>query len=235
MAASCLTTGWCWHQALSSVGVLSKAMMPQPCDLPHAWQAGPQTLLLRQQLVAMPDGGLVVIAAPEEPFRCPPGPYERASLIAHYLKVHKPRSKGIDSGYQRRLYQAATVSKRLAASLSWDDRMDPALAKRAGDSGRPKAGMVYTDFDEYKPAVANIIRPAGERHCWTADLDLGKAGVRYSHTPLNLLCTVIFIFWGMRRLPTRCQNRPSAPIIKPRHVLRLSWPCCAAVRCLPQR
>ena len=49
---------------------------------PHAWKAGPQTLLLHRQLEAMPDGGLVLIAAPAEPYRCPPGPYERASLIA---------------------------------------------------------------------------------------------------------------------------------------------------------
>src|SRR5215831_1170830 len=60
---------------------------------PHAWHAGPQTLLLRRQLEAMEDGGLVVITAPDNPYRCPPGPYERASLIAHYLKTHKPRSK----------------------------------------------------------------------------------------------------------------------------------------------
>jgi sulfide dehydrogenase [flavocytochrome c] flavoprotein subunit len=61
--------------------------------MPHAWKAGPQTALLRKQLEAMPDGGLVVIAAPADPFRCPPGPYERASLIAHYLKQAKPKSK----------------------------------------------------------------------------------------------------------------------------------------------
>ena len=61
--------------------------------LPHAWKAGEQTLVLRRQLEAMEDGGTVVIVAPANPFRCPPGPYERASLIAHYLKTHKPRSK----------------------------------------------------------------------------------------------------------------------------------------------
>jgi len=61
--------------------------------MPHAWKAGEQTTILRKQLEAMPDGGVVIIAAPPNPFRCPPGPYERASLIAHYLKKHKPRSK----------------------------------------------------------------------------------------------------------------------------------------------
>ncbi len=54
---------------------------------PHAWKAGAQTLLLRDQLEAMPDGGLVVMSVPPAPFRCPPGPYERASLIAQYLKA----------------------------------------------------------------------------------------------------------------------------------------------------
>ncbi len=61
--------------------------------LPHAWKAGAQTQLLRQQLVDMKDGGVVIIAPPANPFRCPPGPYERASQIAHYLKNNKPKSK----------------------------------------------------------------------------------------------------------------------------------------------
>ena len=61
--------------------------------IPHAWKAGAQTMLLRKQLQAMDDGGVVVIAPPGNPFRCPPGPYERASMIAHYLKTKKPKSK----------------------------------------------------------------------------------------------------------------------------------------------
>jgi sulfide dehydrogenase [flavocytochrome c] flavoprotein chain len=62
---------------------------------PHAWKAGAQTTLLRNQLLAMRDGGTVIITSPPNPYRCPPGPYERASLIAYYLKVHKPKSKVI--------------------------------------------------------------------------------------------------------------------------------------------
>jgi sulfide dehydrogenase [flavocytochrome c] flavoprotein subunit len=61
--------------------------------MPHAWKAGQQTVILRKQLEAMKDGGTVIIAAPPNPFRCPPGPYERASQIAKYLKTHKPKSK----------------------------------------------------------------------------------------------------------------------------------------------
>lgn len=60
---------------------------------PHAWKAGPQTALLRAQLETMEDGGTFVLVAPENPFRCPPGPYERVSLIANYFKNEKPNSK----------------------------------------------------------------------------------------------------------------------------------------------
>jgi sulfide dehydrogenase [flavocytochrome c] flavoprotein subunit len=60
---------------------------------PHAWQAGPQTHLLKKQLDSMPDGGLFILSAPANPFRCPPGPYERISMVAHYFKTKKPKSK----------------------------------------------------------------------------------------------------------------------------------------------
>ncbi|MGB4858669.1 MAG: FAD/NAD(P)-binding oxidoreductase, partial [Dokdonella sp.] len=61
--------------------------------MPHAWQAGPQTSLLAKQLAALPAGGVVAITVPKMPYRCPPGPYERACLIADWLKVNKPRAK----------------------------------------------------------------------------------------------------------------------------------------------
>ena len=59
----------------------------------HAWKAGPQTVELRRQLEAMPDGGVYVLSIPKAPYRCPPGPYERVCQVASYLKVAKPRSK----------------------------------------------------------------------------------------------------------------------------------------------
>lgn len=61
--------------------------------VPHAWKAGEQTSILRKQLEDMKDGGTFVVSAPPNPFRCPPGPYERASLVANYMKHHKPKSK----------------------------------------------------------------------------------------------------------------------------------------------
>lgn len=69
-------------------------MSPQAAEqIPHAWKAGPQTVLLRRQLEAMTNGGVVVISVPLAPYRCPPGPYERTCQIAHYLKTSKPKSK----------------------------------------------------------------------------------------------------------------------------------------------
>jgi len=75
------------HGALPGYGIDAPAIMP------HAWVPGAQTELLRGQLEAMKDGGTVLVTVPPTPFRCPPGPFERASLIAHYLRGRKPRSK----------------------------------------------------------------------------------------------------------------------------------------------
>jgi sulfide dehydrogenase [flavocytochrome c] flavoprotein chain len=59
----------------------------------HSWKAGPQTVALRKQLTDMPDGGVYAISIPKVPYRCPPGPYERACMVAAYFKQAKPRSK----------------------------------------------------------------------------------------------------------------------------------------------
>jgi NADPH-dependent 2,4-dienoyl-CoA reductase/sulfur reductase-like enzyme len=127
--------------------------------MPHAWRAGPQTLLLRRQLEAMEDGGLVVIAAPANPFRCPPGPYERASLIAHYLKTKKPRSKILildakDAFSKQRLFQNA-----------WNE-LYPGMVEWVGlsqggkvTSVDPATNTLSTDFAQHKAAVANVIPP----------------------------------------------------------------------------
>jgi NADPH-dependent 2,4-dienoyl-CoA reductase/sulfur reductase-like enzyme len=67
--------------------------LANPDLMPHAWKAGPQTSLLAQQLGAMRAGGVVVLTIPRTPYRCPPGPYERACLVADWLKARKPRSR----------------------------------------------------------------------------------------------------------------------------------------------
>lgn len=67
--------------------------LTNPDAMPHAWKAGPQTTLLRQQLQAMAPNGVAVLTIPKVPYRCPPGPYERACLLADWLKKNKPQAK----------------------------------------------------------------------------------------------------------------------------------------------
>jgi NADPH-dependent 2,4-dienoyl-CoA reductase/sulfur reductase-like enzyme len=127
--------------------------------MPHAWWAGEQTLLLRRQLEAMPDGGTVVISAPANPFRCPPGPYERASLIAYYLKQTKPRSKLIlldakDAFSKQRLFQNAW-QQLYPELLEWVSLSNGGKVV----SVDAKTRTVTTDFASYKADVANIIPP----------------------------------------------------------------------------
>jgi sulfide dehydrogenase [flavocytochrome c] flavoprotein chain len=127
--------------------------------MPHAWQAGEQTLLLRRQLEAMTDGGTVVISAPANPFRCPPGPYERASLIAYYLKKAKPRSKLIvldakDTFSKQRLFQEAW-QQLYPGLLEWVSLSDGGKVT----SVDAKTRTLATDFATYNPDVANVIPP----------------------------------------------------------------------------
>jgi NADPH-dependent 2,4-dienoyl-CoA reductase/sulfur reductase-like enzyme len=107
----------------------------------------------------MADGGLVVVTAPEEPFRCPPGPYERASLIAYYLKTHKPHSKLLlldakDTFSKQELFRTAWT-RLYPGLLEWVPRSQSGRVVRVDTH----AGTVHTDFDEYKPAVTNVIPP----------------------------------------------------------------------------
>ncbi|OCK54317.1 NAD(P)/FAD-dependent oxidoreductase [Bradyrhizobium sp. LMTR 3] len=127
--------------------------------MPHAWKAGEQTLLLRKQLEAMDDGGLVVIAAPANPFRCPPGPYERACLIAHYLKSKKPRSKLIildakDAFSKQRLFQNAW--KELYPGMVEWISLSQGGKVNAVD---PATNTLITDFGNHTAQVANVIPP----------------------------------------------------------------------------
>ena len=79
--------------------------------MPHAWKAGEQTVLLRKQIEAMDDGGVVVLAVPSAPLRCPPAPYERACLIAHYLKSQQAALEDSDPRRQGRLFRSNACSR----------------------------------------------------------------------------------------------------------------------------
>lgn len=127
--------------------------------LPHAWKAGEQTLLLRRQLEAMDDGGTVIISAPSNPFRCPPGPYERASLIAHYLKTHKPRSKLIildakDTFSKQRLFTSAWQAL-YPNIIEWVSLSSGGMVNEVD----AKTRTLVTDFGRHTGDVVNVIPP----------------------------------------------------------------------------
>ncbi|AWN50851.1 NAD(P)/FAD-dependent oxidoreductase [Methylobacterium sp. 17Sr1-1] len=127
--------------------------------MPHAWKAGAQTELLAQKLAALPEGGTVVLSVPGNPYRCPPGPYERASLIAYYLKAHKPRAKLIvldakDTFSKQKLFEQAW--KALYPGLL---EYVPLAAGGQVTAVDPAAMTVATDFETYKADLACIIPP----------------------------------------------------------------------------
>ncbi|MDJ0512086.1 MAG: FCSD flavin-binding domain-containing protein [Methyloceanibacter sp.] len=132
--------------------------------MPHAWEAGPQTRLLRKQLEEMPDGGVVAIAPPTNPFRCPPGPYERASLIANYLKTHKPRSKllVLDSKeyFSKQILFQRAWAELYGDLIEWHSVLDygPVIAVK------PKEMVLVTESKEIKVDVANVIPPQRAGH-----------------------------------------------------------------------
>jgi len=129
---------------------------------PHAWKAGPQTLLLQKQLQAMPDGGKVIIVAPPNPFRCPPGPYERASLIAHYLQQHKPKSKVIvldskDNFSKKPLFiQAWTKLYGYGTDNALIDLIDGPKGGKV-ESFDSETMTLQTEIEEFKGDVVCII------------------------------------------------------------------------------
>jgi len=129
-------------------------------DMPHAYKAGPQTLVLKKQLESMPDGGTFVIAVPPGPFRCPPGPYERASQVAAYLKGHgKTKSKVLildanDSFSKKGLFEQAWKT-HYPDMVQWvPGASDGKVVKIDA-----KTKTAYTNFGEHKADVLNVIPP----------------------------------------------------------------------------
>ncbi|MFN3304767.1 MAG: FCSD flavin-binding domain-containing protein [Roseateles sp.] len=121
----------------------------------HAWQAGAQTLALRRQLQALPEGGVVLISIPKAPYRCPPGPYERACLIASWLRRHKPRAKLLvldanpEVQSKRALFERA-FAQHHAGVLEY--RPNAELQAVAGDVAR-------FEFEDIRADVMNLIPP----------------------------------------------------------------------------
>jgi len=126
-------------------------------QIPHAWKAGWQTVNLHEQLAAMPNGGVFVMNVPKAPYRCPPGPYERAAQVAYYLKNHKPKSKVIvlDANVE-------IISKKGLFTKVFNDMYAGIIDYRPNNALLDvdvATKTVRTDFDSVRADVLNIIPP----------------------------------------------------------------------------
>lgn len=157
----------------------------------HAWKAGAQTLKLRQQVESMRDGGVIAVAMPLAPYRCPPGPYERVCLIANYLKRAKPRSKIImlDANPD-------VASKKPLFLKAWDTLYKDWVEYRPNSKvTRVNAAnmSVGTEFEDIKADVINIIPP--QRAGQVAEL----AGVRTDSS--GVWCPASFVSYESKAKP----------------------------------
>ncbi|HEY8243440.1 MAG TPA: NAD(P)/FAD-dependent oxidoreductase [Casimicrobiaceae bacterium] len=125
---------------------------------PHAWQAGPQTVLLRQQLEAMPDGGTYAIVIPVAPYRCPPGPYERVCQVAWYLKRAKPRSKIVVCDGNPDVTSKAALFKK-----AWAEEYRGLIEYRPNnvltDVDLATRTAKFETADDVKAGVLNVVPP----------------------------------------------------------------------------
>lgn len=123
----------------------------------HAWRAGPDTVALRRQLEAMPDGGTFIISIPRAPYRCPPGPYERICQVAHYFKTAKPRSRILVLDANEDI-----VSKRGLFLSAWNELYKDMIQYRPNQEVKDvdvRGMTVRTDFDSFKGDVLNVLPP----------------------------------------------------------------------------
>ncbi|WP_019570460.1 NAD(P)/FAD-dependent oxidoreductase [Thioalkalivibrio sp. ALE11] len=127
--------------------------------IPHAWKAGDQTRILRQQLEDMPNGGTFVMVAPPNPFRCPPGPYERVSLIANYFKQEKPRSKIIildaKDGFSKQGLFEEGWAQEYGDMIEWRPASDGGLVEEV--DVRNMTAVTEAGFERVEADVMNFI------------------------------------------------------------------------------
>lgn len=125
--------------------------------MPHAYKAGSQTELLKAQLMAMPQGGTFAMVAPPNPYRCPPGPYERVSMVAHYLKENNPTAKIIVADPKEKFSKMALFQEGWANH--YEGMIDWIGSDFGGDnvSVDPSAMTVSIDGEVTKVDVCNVI------------------------------------------------------------------------------
>jgi sulfite dehydrogenase len=121
----------------------------------HSWKAGPQTVALRRQLEAMPDGGVYVLSIPLAPYRCPPGPYERACMVASYFKQHKPRAKVLVLDANPDVTSKAGLFKK-----AWNDHYKDIVEYRPNAVLKEVSGTTAKlEFEDVRADVLNVVPP----------------------------------------------------------------------------
>jgi len=159
----------------------------------HAWKAGPETIALRKRLEDMRDGGVYVLSVPLAPYRCPPGPYERACQVAFYLKNAKPKSKVLILDANPDVTSKGPLFKK-----AWAD-LYPGMIEYRGNAEvkrvDARAGSVSTDFDTIRGDILNVLPPqragdiaksaglitANNRWCGIDWLSMESAAVKNVH------------------------------------------------------
>lgn len=161
--------------------------------IPHAWKAGEQTAILRRQLEDMEDGGVYAITVPTSPYRCPPGPYERACQVAHYFKLHKPRSKVLVLDANEDIQ-----SKKLLFQKAWLERYPGIIEYHSNEALVDVDVATRTailEFETVEADVLNVVPPqragriarctglvtANDRWCEVDFLSYESVAVRHVH------------------------------------------------------
>ncbi|MEN9903997.1 MAG: hypothetical protein RLZZ555_562 [Pseudomonadota bacterium] len=188
----------------------------------HAWKAGAQTVALRRQLQAMPDGGVFAISLPPVPYRCPPGPYERACLVAEYLRRHKPRSKVLVLDANPDISSKGALFRQ-----AWSELYPGLIEYRPGhrvvDVDAARRTFKFDFQEDVSADVLNLIPPmrAGE-----IALEAGLATVDQRWCPVDFLSFESRAVDRVHVLGDSVQAAPAMP--KSAHMANQHGKACAA-------
>lgn len=163
-----------------------KIGVQDPANVLHAWKAGPQTTELQQQLKTMPTGGTFVLTIPPAPYRCPPGPYERACLVADYLKKHKPGSKVIVLDANPKIIaEEHTFTKAFNETHRGYVEYHPGVVITAVNAGA--RSITYSENGEQKTLLASVLNVLPPQKAGAIAFDLGLVPTGQNWASINPL------------------------------------------------
>jgi sulfide dehydrogenase [flavocytochrome c] flavoprotein chain len=173
----------------------------------QAWKAGAETVALRKQLEAMPDGGVYAIAIPEAPYRCPPGPYERACQVAHYFKTQKPKSKVLVLDANQDVVSKAGLFKK-----AWSERYAGMVEYRPQHKAiavDAKAGLIK--FDVQNDVKADVLNVLPEMRAGVIAQQAGLANINKRWAAVNYLTFESAVVKDIHLLGDSIQIAPLMP------------------------